>query len=683
MTSGFTLFGTPGLVDMPSALSRPDGEIASTLAYFPGTTRGTLTFQITPRLSGSFRYSRIERPAFDDTLYDRSFDLQYRLLDQGRYMPAVAVGLRDFLGTGVYSGEYVVATRQVTPDLRITGGIGWGRLGSYNGFDNPLGALDERFETRPGGFSGRGGQFEIDQLFRGDAAFFGGVEYQLTDRVGLVAEYSSDAYATESAPGGDFEHRSPFNFGVNYRMGDNLTLAGYYLHGSQVGVQATIALNPSQPPHDGALGEAPVPVQPRPARATGDGWNTGWTEQSDAPDILADNLAGRLEDEGVELAGLEVSATAVRVRFRNNERDAEPQALGRIARALSRTMPASVETFILVPERNGVALPSTTLQRSDIEALEFAPGGAEAIRRRADFGDAGRLSFQGRAADVAQTPRFSWSIDPYTTFGLFDPDAPVRGEIGVEAEASYRLARGLYVSGAVRKRVVGNLDDIERESNSVLPHVRSDHALYAEQGDPSLSRLLVEHFARPGENLYSRLSVGYLERMFAGASGELLWAPSDSRLALGVEINHVWQRDFDLGFGVQDYDVTTGHASAYYDFGNGFHGQIDTGRYLAGDWGATIALDREFANGWRVGAFATFTDVSAEEFGEGSFDKGLRFTVPLSWFTGEPTRSSRSATIRPLTRDGGARLSVPNRLYETVRDYRAGDLERSWGTFWQ
>lgn len=52
---------------------------------------------------------------------------------------------------------------------------GWGRLGTYNGFTNPLGALDARFKTRPGGFTGTGGQPEIDKWFRGDAAFFGGL----------------------------------------------------------------------------------------------------------------------------------------------------------------------------------------------------------------------------------------------------------------------------------------------------------------------------------------------------------------------------------------------------------------------------------------------------------------------------------------------------------------------------
>ncbi len=76
--------------------------------------------------------------------------------------------------------------------------------------------------------------------------------------------------------------------------------------------------------------------------------------------------------------------------------------------------------------------------------------------------------------------------------------------------------------------------------------------------------------------------------MFAGISGELLWKPVDSRLALGAEVNYVYQRDFDQLFGLQGYSVVTGHVSAYYDLGNGFEAQLDVGRYLAGDIGGLL-----------------------------------------------------------------------------------------------
>jgi len=174
--------------------------------------------------------------------------------------------------------------------------------------------------------------------------------------------------------------------------------------------------------------------------------------------------------------------------------------------------------------------------------------------------------------------------------------------------------------------------------------------------------------------------------MYGGGSGELLWKPVNSRIAVGAEMNWVRQRDFDQLLGFRDYSIATGHVSGYWEMDNGLYGQIDAGRYLAGDWGATFRLDREFGNGWRVGAYATFTDVSFDDFGEGSFDKGIVMTIPLESLVGRPvkrTRRKATVAIRPLLRDGGARLHVSGRLYENVRDYHDPGLQETWGRFWR
>lgn len=155
-------YGTPGgLIDMPTAESAPDGELTTNVTYFDGFFRATLSFQITDRLSGSFRYAGTEdlTPSFS-TYYDRSFDLRFRLFDETDFTPAVSIGLRDFVGTGILSGEYVVATKSIGDRLRVTGGLGFGRLGSY-GSDGSIGS------RAPFSFAGvgTGGQFNIDDWF--------------------------------------------------------------------------------------------------------------------------------------------------------------------------------------------------------------------------------------------------------------------------------------------------------------------------------------------------------------------------------------------------------------------------------------------------------------------------------------------------------------------------------------
>jgi hypothetical protein len=414
-------------------------------------------------------------------------------------------------------------------------------------------------------------------------------------------------------------------------------------------------------------------------------WTGAWAAVPGRTELLRNGLAEVLEADGLGLEYLEFGPTSARIGLRNMKYDAEPQAIGRVARILSAVLPPAVETFVIEPVVEGMPTARITVRRRDLEVLEHAPDGAAAIRTRSAVDEAGlgrnAASPQARPHDLY--PRLSFGLGPYLASSLFDPDSPLRADVGLEAGVRFDIARGLSATGLLRAKALGNLDDSDRVSDSVLPHVRSDGAIYDREGENGVERLTLDYLVRPGENLYARVSAGYLEEMYGGVSGELLWKPVDSPLGLGVELNYVRQREFDKLFGFKDYSVVTGHVSAYYELGGGFDAQLDLGRYLAGDWGGTVALDRTFNNGWRVGAFFTLTDVSSEEFGEGSFDKGLRFTIPYSWFTGQPSRNTASTTIRPVQRDGGARLDVGNRLYPLVRDYHQSDLDGEWGRFFR
>ncbi len=694
----YTLYGTPGLIDMPTAQSAPDAELAFTIGGFEQQFRSSLTFQVTPRLSGTFRYSGFKEYSGPGTpdYFDRSFDLRYRFVDEGRYMPAVAVGLQDFIGTGRYSAEYLVASKTVAEDFTVTAGIGWGRLGSYNGFKNPLGVIDAAFETRPDDSIITGGTILSGQFFRGDAALFGGVEWRARDNLTFKMEYSSDAYARETTVG-VFNHASPLNFGVSYRPRPGYEIGLSYLYGTQLGLNVTVDLNPKERPSYGGLEQSPVPVSVRGADARA---AATW-DRTALPDATLTQVLGQaLAVEGQRLISAEVTDRTIRLRYANDRYRAQAQAMGRIARILTAALPPSIETFVLEPMQNGVPVSSVTLRRSDLEALENEP-------------DAAALSY-GRATVAAAAPgnaglstvdtdhkALTWSLSPYVALSLFDGNAPLRGDVGLELAARYELRPNLFLSGAIRKRAFGNNDEVGSISPSTLPPVRRNVGVYSAEGDPSLDYLTLAWYGHPARNIYTRATVGYLERMYAGLSTEVLWKPVNQRLAFGAELNYVAQRDpanpfalltdgtsyKDPGgapyFPYDSYNVVTGRVSAYYAFGNGFHGQVDVGRYLAGDWGATFTLDREFTNGWRVGGYFTLTDVSFEDFGEGSFDKGIRLTIPLDWALGQPSTQLASSTLTSLSRDGGAQLNVDGRLYEVVRSGQDGDLNNGWGRFWR
>lgn len=680
MARNMSTYGMPGGIDTPTAEALPDGTLGATVSYSDYALRNNLVFQALPRLTTALRYSRVE--GINDSarrgyIWDRSFDLRYQLLDENGWRPAVAVGLQDFMGTGVYSGEYVVATKNITPTIRATAGLGWGRLA---GKLRPLDTDDE------------GGKPNLDDWFSGSPRPFGSVSWQVNDKLSLIAEYSNDEYDRESrgsdAPGS-------LNFAANYKVGQNYQVGLYTLGGETFGAQFTVALNPRETPFPSGLEKAPAPVRPRPAPAADpEGWSGQWSQDPTAQPAIQKALGDALSKEGQLLESMALSANRAEVRIRNTRYIQHAEAVGRTARLMTRALPPSVETFVITTSEDGVPTSSVTMRRSDVERLENTEAGR--IAAASQLTDAVPYPDDLVAAE-GLFPRFRWNLAPYLSTSLFDPDDPLRYEVGAKLSASYEVSPGLILSGTVRQRAFGTIeqeapgglsvdeylaagDDIDENG---VPRVRSDGRMYSGRTSATIPELTLAWYARPTQDTYTRVTAGLLERAYAGVSAEALWKPVNSPLGLGVEINRVRKREFEDVFGLRDYEVTTGHVSAYYEFTEGFTAQLDIGQYLAGDRGATVTLTREFANGWRIGAFATKTDMSEEDFGEGSFDKGVTLSIPVSWAVGTPSKDRVGGTVRSLSRDGGSRLDVNGRLYDKVRDSHSVKLYEGWGRFWR
>lgn len=547
--------GMPGIVDMPSAHHFNDADGAISYGeFFDGIQRSTFHFQILPRISGAFRYSEIFGAGAE--VQDRSFDLRFLLLEEGRYRPAITLGLQDFLGTGVMSGEYLVATKTIGR-FRATAGLGWGRFGSNGGFENPLAVFDDRFKTRPTGTTGLGGNVESDRFFRGDAAFFGGVQYLATDNLVLSAEYSSDAYTREVTTYG-FERKSDFNYAATWRFDNGVDATVAWLYGSTLGLQLAYNFNPK---------------------------------------------------------------TA-----------APPQA----------------------------TLPSSSAARA-----------VAAVALGAEGQVGGPLRLQGTTPLLVQSyPALTYAFDLYAGPTESDPDNFL-AEGGLRFESRLALGQGVSLNAELRQPFFVNrpeaLPNPATRGSPNYPQVRTDASLYEDDTDLELRRLTADARFKLSDSVYAQVSAGLLEQMYGGATAAVLWQPAASRLGLGAEVSWVKKRSPNDAFGFEPLERTTGFVSAHYEFGQGFVGQIEAGQYLAGDRGATVSLDREFDNGFRIGAYATLTDMPDTDYGEGSFDKGIRFSVPASWILGIQTDKTYSATWRPNAGDGGQRVKDAVNLYEEVR----------------
>lgn len=658
-------FGLPGIVDLPTARRFSDGELVITHQNHENLFMTGISFQALPQLGVSFRYGGLGNGggfAQNRLTWDRSFDAHISILDETTYFPAISFGLRDFIGTGWYSSEYIVGTKSLG-NLELTAGLGFGRLAGRNVISNPLSALFKGFDQRDTNSFKRGGTLGTINWFQGDAAVFYGMKYQINEKVTTSLEYTSDLMLRESAY---LKVTSPWNLGATYQINDHVGLSAQYLYGDVLSFTAQVSVNPSRPPLSGGKELAPVPMRLR-------------GKQSLPIDTSNEQIIRKvLSVDGFEIHHLNFESDTANIGIKNTKFRSTAQAVGRVTSTLQRFTSDKIKNAKISFYSRDLQTATYLVNLEQVTAEQFFP---VAIDEKNPSIEA--IDLAGPQL-TKNKQKLTWGIGPYIAHRLFNPDLPLSIETGVEVSASYQIAGGLRIAGDIRKSILTNLTDNKRRSNSSLPRVHSDWPLYDIAGQSGhIHELTLSHVKNLAPGLYSRLHAGFLEPFFAGFGGEILYKPAQSPIGVSLDIHRVRKRDYQMRFDLLDYKATVGHVSVYYDSGGLFDIEINAGRYLAGDWGATMTISRKFGSGWEVGGYATFTDVPFDTFGEGSFDKAIYVSVPIDWVISSPNKTKRRLTLRPITRDGGAQLSGSRRLYRQIEDYQNASFQREIGRLWK
>ena len=659
-------FGLPGIVDLPTARRFPDGELVVTQQLHKSLARSGISFQALPRVGVSFRYTGHGingREAYGRVNHDRSFDAHLSVMDERKYIPALSIGLRDFIGTGWYSSEYIVSTKSIG-NLEVTAGLGFGRLAERNSFANPLGVLSSRFDQRDGNNFGKGGTLGTINWFQGNASAFYGLQYQIANKIKISSEYTPDLMSRESSY---LDVKSPWNFGASYHLNDYVKLSAQDLHGSQVSVTAHVSVNPVRPPLMGGKELAPVPMRLRGYGALPININN------------EDAIRKVLAVDGFEIHDLNFNEDTVSIMVNNTKFRSQAQAVGRVASTLQRFTADNITISNISFYSQDLQLVSYRVDLEKVTKEQHSPVAKDTETRSITAVDLKPL--QG----LNNKQRFNWGVGPYIAHRLFNPDLPLSMETGIEVAASFRLAPALKISSKIRKSLLTNLTDNKRlNSYSQLPRVHSSWPLYDLAGQSGhIHEFTLSYLKKLASGLYGRAHGGLLEPFFAGIGGELLYKPAHWPIGIGLDIHRVRQRDYDMRFDLLDYETTVGHLSLYYDAGEMFDVEINAGRYLAGDWGVTTTISREFGSGWEVGGYATLTDVPFDTFGEGSFDKAIYVSIPLDWITSTPTQAQRILTLRPITRDGGANLASARSLNRHIKRSHYASFKREYGRLWK
>ncbi|TLF48642.1 YjbH domain-containing protein [Halomonas urmiana] len=657
-------FGGVGLMQTPTARMAPAGELSFSLSRTEPFQRYNLSLQPLDWFEFTLRYVEIEDRLYgraiagDRDYLDKGMDAKFRLKQESRYWPEVAIGLRDAGGTSLFGGEYLVASKR-WHDVDVSLGLGWGYLGERGDIASPLGWLDERFDDRPGRAGGdQGGEFALNQLFRGPAALFGGVEYQTPwEPLTLQLEYEGNDYQNEPA-GSPITSDSPVNLGARYRLTDSLTLGLGWQRGNTAMASIGFATNLAE------LRQVKRDAPPVELNEPGTPPEGDWPAAHRQLRNNAGLRALRIVDQDDELV-IEGEAT----RFRSLAKTA-----GRANRILHNHADADVEAFRYRWYSQGLYLRDDVHPR-DAFVDAAASSEQESLYRHSLYSQAATGPARGGNTLVETDPeRWAYRFSPGLNQNLGGPDGYLY-QVQLRASGEYFTDANGWFSGELGWTVLDNLDDFDYIADSDLPRVRTFIGEYLEEGELGLTNLQYTRTARLDDDWFAMGYGGLLEMMYAGAGGELLYRPFNSPVAVGLDLNYVKQREFNQRFGLRDYETWTGHLSTYVQTGiEDVLAQVSVGRYLAGDYGGTLNLSREFDSGAIVGAWATFTD-AGDDYGEGSFDKGIYVSLPLDAFFTTSTRGHMGIGFSPLTRDGGARLDRRYRLYDITQDRQ---LHRLW-----
>ena len=611
-------YGVVGLISTPTARTYNEGVHGVTV--YNGTPNQTVTLSANPFdwFEASFFYTNVQdRPYCYETydivcqqdFKDKGFNVKLRLKEQGK-LPAIAIGLNDFAGTGIYSSEYIVGSYGINrTDFHF--GLGFGLLnGSDLSFKNPLSYISDKFNDRPTNTEGLGGSFQPSRYFSGETASpFFGVSHALSNKLMLKAEYDSTVRP------GLVPYRTPendFSFGVDYLITDNFSIGVSYERGDYASFKFVYKNDPVKTFEKAQYA--------RGDRRRGDNKYT--------------QLINNLEENGIGVKKLTRNANSIGLQ---------------LTQVIHPSL-SVVEDIISQSARDA------GITEDIVKDIEIAN-----LLAVSEIDDSYRATSQ-TIYERSTAKRFSTNTRANFRPFLASREEFFKGAFLVENDTEFILRENLFFNTNLKYSLADNLDDLFLPPVDVFPaQVRSDVKQYLKNikdGGLLIGRAQLDYHLTPYKNHHIMMSAGIFEDMFSGVGGEYLYFTPNTNYSFGVDVFKVFKRDYEWRFGLLDYKNTMATVNFNYrNYGTiPFDMKISAGEYLAGDVGYTIEFSRSFYNGVYFGAFATFTDVTTAQFGEGSFDKGIFFNIPIYG-------NLINYTWRPLTKDPGAKLNRRHTLH--------------------
>jgi hypothetical protein len=558
--------------------------------------------------------------------------------------------------------------------MKVTAGLGWGKFAGKNSFNSPLSFLSEEFNFRPSISSNAklGGTPSYDKWFRGDTAVFGGLEYFIPNQSGLSIKLEYDPYdyldfSAQNRGDASFDIRkkdSNINIGLSYPFNKFLTIDASFIKGNTFNLSFTIATTFNEQSSNKPKFNPSLNIKE----------NKEHSKIAFYESILLNLNDNNLFLQTASLKENQLDISISTSQHRNAIRSSSYAAS--IAQKVVAKHEMDVNQINITQINAGIELNNIKYIANHINNDNLP---IELLIRNTMLESGDPLGFmEDEFKPNINFPVIFSSLNPTLVTHIGNPEKFFFGGINLQHISEVQFSRNLLLSTEINGRVYDDFENTISGPGSVMEHVRTDLVEYLKEDDVVISRMQLDYVWSPRKDTYAKLSGGIYETMFAGYGIETLYKPFGKNYSLGFELFYVKQRSFDQRFSFKDYDTVTGHLNFGYSLPLGIESNISYGRYLAKDDGFTFDLGRRTRSGFKAGVYFTRTNVSAETFGEGSFDKGFYFQIPMDLFSTGYSGNYSTFKLSPLTRDGGAKLIHDKDLKGLIYNSTYRELSQQW-----
>ena len=679
----YNSLGQTGLINLPSAEVHEQQSIFLTLNRNNYTKLATITVTPFNWLEASYFYYRPDDLFWGSTkgLYlDKGFNIKLSYKPKSDLLPRFAIGLDDFAGTGQFTREYFAATYNFN-NFKLTAGMGWGKYAGTSTFKNPLSILDEGFNSRSSNEYGLGWKLNSGLWFRGRSSAYIGAEIKIPKIKNLSLKIESDPFdyfdfgcCGEGLSSESLVSRSKdsdINFGLSYKYKNYGNIDFSYIKGNSWNLIFSVGFS-AKKPHRKKDKFNPNLI------------NNSYKEnqRNEFYLDLLDNLnknklylqTSTIEDKKIHLT--------VDSADHNNPIIYSSRA-AYIAKKVAETNDYDIDLIEVGHLSRGIKINSIEYRASDLNLDERLPN--VLVKKYTKIEDSIEYSYKNdQFKPTVNFPIFINSLSPDIRTHVGSPERFLYVGLGIKLSTEIQINRNLVIHSTIGKSFKDNFDEKVSDPNTLLSPVRTQVVDYLQESsdDLYLNNLDIESIWSPYNNIFAKISIGYLEPMYGGLSSELVYKPFKSNFIFGMEYNKVKKRAFDQKFSFLEYDVSTSHFNlGYYHPESNIFGKWSYGNYLAGDEGWTLNLSRRMQSGWRAGFWFSNTNITAEQFGEGSFDKGFYFSIPMDIFSKKYNKNVNGFSMRTMTRDGAQQLELRNRLIDSFYGSGYQEINENWNNY--